>query len=383
MSFKQTINKIHLWLGLTSGLLVFIIAITGCCWVFKEEIKSLTEENLVIEQQNKAIITPTEAKDFALKIYPDKELHGVLYDDPTNPIEVIFYQPEPLFYSSVFLNPFTGEVLKKEDHLSGFFAFILDGHLNLWLPENIGNQVVRWTCVVFVFMLISGIILWWPRNKNNQKQRFSFKWKSTTRWRRKNYDLHAIFGFYSSLLAFIIVLTGLVMAFPSVKDVLYFGLGGDKEVTFLVPNSSPKNHALAHHPIDDLLPQLKLKYPKAKDFEIHYPHTDTSAIYVEVSYTDGVFYNSDFLYFDQNTLLEIPSSTFYGKYNEATIPDKLLRMNYDVHIGAILGLPGKILVFLISLTVASLPITGFLIWYGRRKKKAMPKPSLTLETKTL
>jgi len=371
MSFKNTINQIHLWLGLSSGLVVFIIAITGCCYVFKEEIKALTGEKFVIEQQNKPVITPTEAKKLALTIYPDKELHGVLYDDTTNPIEVVFYQLEPLFYSSVFINPFTGETLKTEDHLSGFFAFVLDGHLNLWLPENIGNQVVRWTCVIFVFMLISGIILWWPRNKNNQKQRLTFKWKSTTRWRRKNYDLHAIFGFYSSLLAFLVVFTGLVMAFPSVKDVIYYGLGGDKEATFIVPKSSPKNHELDYHPIDDLLSQLRLNYPNAKDFEIHYPHTDTSAIYVEVSYTDGVFYNSDFLYFDQNTLQEIPSSTFYGKYNEATIPDKLLRMNYDIHIGAILGLPGKILVFLISLTVASIPITGFFIWWGRKKKSSL------------
>jgi uncharacterized iron-regulated membrane protein len=38
-------------------------------------------------------------------------------------------------------------------------------------------------------------------------------------------------------------------------------------------------------------------------------------------------------------------------------------------VGAILGLTGKILVFLISLTVASLPITGFLIWWGRKKTK--------------
>ncbi len=111
------------------------------------------------------------------------------------------------------------------------------------------------------------------------------------------------------------------------------------------------------------------KYPEAKDFEIHYPHTDSSAIYVEVSNENGVFYNSDFLYFDQSTLEEIPSTTYYGKYSEATVSDKILRMNYDTHVGAILGLPGKILAFLASLAIASLPVTGFLLWYGRKFKK--------------
>jgi uncharacterized iron-regulated membrane protein len=44
-------------------------------------------------------------------------------------------------------------------------------------------------------------------------------------------------------------------------------------------------------------------------------------------------------------------------------------MNYDIHVGAILSLPGKILAFFASLICASLPVTGFIIWWGRRKKK--------------
>ena len=39
MTFKRIVVKIHLWLGLTSGLVVFILGITGCFWSFKEEIR--------------------------------------------------------------------------------------------------------------------------------------------------------------------------------------------------------------------------------------------------------------------------------------------------------------------------------------------------------
>ena len=42
-------------------------------------------------------------------------------------------------------------------------------------------------------------------------------------------------------------------------------------------------------------------------------------------------------------------------------------LNYDIHIGAVLGLTGKIIAFLISLICASLPITGFLVWWNKRK----------------
>ena len=44
-------------------------------------------------------------------------------------------------------------------------------------------------------------------------------------------------------------------------------------------------------------------------------------------------------------------------------------MNYDIHVGSILGFPGKVMAFLASLIGASLPITGFLVWYGRKFKK--------------
>ncbi|MNL34360.1 hypothetical protein D3C87_1563290 [compost metagenome] len=44
-------------------------------------------------------------------------------------------------------------------------------------------------------------------------------------------------------------------------------------------------------------------------------------------------------------------------------------MNYGIHTGQILNLPGKIIAFIVSLIAAALPVSGFVIWYGRRKKK--------------
>ncbi|WP_242499314.1 PepSY domain-containing protein [Flavobacterium sp. 140616W15] len=54
-------------------------------------------------------------------------------------------------------------------------------------------------------------------------------------------------------------------------------------------------------------------------------------------------------------------------------------MNYDIHVGAVLGITGKILAFFASLISASLPITGFLIWWGKQKfskKGTTPKPKV-------
>ena len=65
---------------------------------------------------------------------------------------------------------------------------------------------------------------------------------------------------------------------------------------------------------------------------------------------------------------EISVDHLWGRMEQATNADRLMRMNYDIHTGAIAGLPGKTLAFLASLIVASLPVTGFLIWWGRKQK---------------
>jgi uncharacterized iron-regulated membrane protein len=49
--------------------------------------------------------------------------------------------------------------------------------------------------------------------------------------------------------------------------------------------------------------------------------------------------------------------------------ERLIGMNYDIHVGAIGGLAGKIIAFLAALVSASLPITGFYIWWNKKKKR--------------
>jgi uncharacterized iron-regulated membrane protein len=370
-SLRSIFFTIHKILGLTTGLVVFIVAITGCCWVFKDEIESLYSDYKSVEARDAQMLTATEAKEIAETVIPGRSVHGTLFGREDEAMEVIFYEAEPEFYQSIFLNPYSGEVLHRKDHLSGFFGFVLDGHLHLWLPHKIGSQIEAFSILIFMLMLISGMILWWPKNNKNRKQRFRFEWKKTTRWKRKNFDLHAILGFYTFSLAFVLAFTGSVMAYDWFYYLTYKAWGGSNAPQFIVPDGSKYARGqfmASEKPIDQLIPKLKVAHPAARSFEIHYPHSDSASIYVEVSNSEGIYYNSDYRFFDQNTLEEIPTSSIYGKYNEATLADRIIRMNYDIHVGAIGGLPGKIIAFLISLLIATLPVSGTLLWYGRQHK---------------
>jgi len=367
-SKKQNIYyNIHLYLGLISGIIVFIIGITGCLWVFQEEFTELVDGTRKVQEENRPFITLTEAQRIAQGLFPDQTIHGTAIKHKTDPIEVIFYDAEPEFYQSVFLNPYSGEVLGVKNHREGFFWFVLRGHLYLWLPKYIGTEIMRYGTMVFVVLLITGITLWWPKNKNGRKQRLLFLWKSTTKWRRKNFDLHSIVGFYISVFALIISFSGLIMAFNWIYFATYKVWGGSNAPQFIIPENVV---AGGQNRIDELYPIMLAEYPNHESLEFHYPANDSASIYVEVSHEKGVYYNSDYKFFDQYTLQEVETSSIYGTYAKANLADKVIRMNYDIHVGAIGGLAGKIIAFFVSLMVSSLPVTGLLLWWGRKNKSS-------------
>lgn len=370
---RKIILQIHKILGLTTGVVLFIVSITGCLWVFKDEIESFYDDYKYVIPQEQDFILSSKVKSIAEQILPNKKIHGVIYGKPNEAIEVVFYQDKPeLFYQSIFLNPYSGKFIKKVDNDSGFFAFVLKGHIRLWLPEAIGSRVVSYSILLFLIILISGFLLWIPRNKKNWRQRLKFDWNSKTRWKRKNFDLHTVTGFYISSLGLLFAFTGCVMAFNWFYFIAYVTTGGDKAPQFIIPQNintiaivdSNKNPAY-----DRLIPLLYDTYKDAQSFELHYPENDSTSVLVEVSNSKGMYYDMDYLFFDQSTLEEIETTSIYGKYRDARFADKVIRMNYDIHIGAIGGLAGKIIAFFASLICASLPVTGMLLWYGRTYKK--------------
>lgn len=373
---KKIIFQLHKILGLATGLVVFVVAITGCCWAFKEEIESLYDDYKKVAPQEQPILTPTQAKAIAQRQLPNNTVHGTIFKKADDAIEVIFYDAEPEFYQSVFLHPYTGEVIQIDDHFSGFFAFVLKGHVRLWLPKAIGEQVVGVSIMLFILLIISGFILWLPKKRKNLKQRLKFDWKKTTKWKRKNFDLHTVVGFYICSLALILAFTGSMISYNWLKYVVYISTGGDKDPRFIVPENVGEpvidENTL---PMDYLITKLLAESPEAESYELHYPATKEESIYVEVSNGKGTYYDSDYRFFDQNTLQELETTSIFGKYKNAKVADKFLRMHYDIHVGAIGGIFGKIIAFLSSLLTATLPVTGVLLWYGRNYKKKMTKTS--------
>jgi len=75
MKVKKTIAKLHLWLGLTSGLVVFIVAVTGCIYAFQSEIQDFTQSYRFVTPEDSSILPPTAIWNNADAALPDKHLH--------------------------------------------------------------------------------------------------------------------------------------------------------------------------------------------------------------------------------------------------------------------------------------------------------------------
>lgn len=372
---KKLALKIHLWLGLSVGVIIFIVAITGCIYAFQSEIQDLTQPFRFVEAQNSPLLSPSKLKEIAEKALPNKAVHSVTYAQKNRAAVLAFYKEGADYYFLMYINPYTGAVQKVKNMDKDFFRFILNGHFYLWLPDEIGHVVVASSTLIFVVLVVTGIFLWFPKNKAAINQRFKIKWNAS--WRRKNFDLHSVFGFYTAFIALIFAITGLVWGFEWFAKTYYFTLSGGKSMveyseTFNI--STEKDSKLSAPATDILWQKTIAETSNLETIEVHYPDSRETAIGISTNSDATTYWKMDHRYYNQYTLKELEVNHLYGKFTQQlSKADLLMRMNYDIHTGAIFGFTGKLIAFFISLIIATLPITGFLLWYGRHFKKKQVK----------
>ena len=370
MKFKKAVGKIHLWLGLASGLLVCFLGITGCMLVFEKEIERFIAPYQFVAPQQKSYLAPSQLKAAAERsLGNDRKAISIEYGSRNKAALAYYYNAKE--YLIIYLNPYTGAVLKRKNMNHDFFRFIINGHYYLWLPREIGQPIVASATLIFVVMMISGLILWWPKNKAARKQRFSVKWSA--KWRRVNYDVHSVLGFYMTWVSIFIALSGLVMGFQWFAKTVYWTSSGGKSLPEYVGATSDTmvvKPALLRDATDMAWQQTLPLLKDNESLSVTFPAFSAAPIDISINHRPGTYYNQDVYHYDQYTLRPLTAQgVFSGSYAQAPVAAKLSRMNYDIHVGSIGGLFTKILAFFGSLIAASLPVTGFILWRGRNKKK--------------
>ena len=377
-NFKKAVRKIHLWLGLASGLVVFIVAITGCLYVFQKEInESYYDEVFFIEKQNKATLPLS-----ALLNNAQTALGG---NKPVNFItchgqgdrawefgaykegdkNALTYFGALAYYQVACVDPYTGKVTGVIDYKYNFFNIVKYLHWSLLLNTCYGQPIVGYATLLFVIMLITGMILWWPKkwNQTNRNNSLRIKWNAT--FKRLVYDLHKVPGFYAMSIALIISLTGMVWALDWFQKTVYVVATQSVTPPTYVATKSNGTAIKSISPLDIAFDHACSLFKEKDRIGVSLPGSK-DGYYSIVGYRGKeTYYNYDELRYDQYS----GELLYRRNYGARTRGEQLTGMNYDIHVGAILGLPGKIMAFIGSLVAASLPVTGTLIWIGRKRKK--------------
>ncbi len=371
-TFRKISVKIHLWLGLLSGIVVFIVCITGSLYCFKDEINNAVQTWRFVTPETKPVLYPSEVIDIANTEIKNDTPTAITYGESSDAVFVDYFNPDKGM-QTVFINPYNGTVLKivtKSKDEFDFFKFVISGHRSLWLPREIGKPIVGYGVLIFVVTLITGMVLWWPKkwNKNTVRKKITIKRRP---FFRLNWDLHNVLGGYAFIFLLIICFTGMIRSFGWFSESVYYITSGGKR---LQPYNMPKSDTLQINsqlsdPLDRLYARLRKEESQAKILYFALPGAVDGVIRVSVVHARGSHYKTDNLFFDQYTLEVLEGKGPYaGRYKDAAFADKLRRMNLEIHDGRILGLPGKILAFLVSLIGASLPVTGVIVWYRKLKR---------------
>ncbi|MFP3832195.1 PepSY-associated TM helix domain-containing protein [Chryseobacterium sp. SIMBA_028] len=370
----------HLWLGLLSSIIVFVVCLTGCLYAFKNQITDFSNRDKVyIRSSSKQIKSPDQIQSELLK--DGKELTSLLMPDDTGRSYVVGYREKQLD-KATYYNQYTGKILGQPDvGSSRFFEIVLDIHRNLMMG-NVGRQILGAGVLMFCVLLVSGFILWLPKKLKFLKQGLTVMFKA--KFQRLNYDLHNTLGFYTFLILFFIAITGLYVTYPWVKNGLIVSLGGASIDNISKDNESEddafgglledmlqkqdekknlKNSESAS--IDKILKLADQQLPYTATTSIELPNKENPRYVVIKTNTQNLLgmMLPDEVTFDKTGVFKTKEL-----FSDKPLNKQFTALAKPLHTGEIMGLPSIILYFIVSLIGCSLPITGFLIWWHRFRK---------------
>jgi uncharacterized iron-regulated membrane protein len=358
---------LHLWLGIISGIVVVIVSLTAAILTFEQELRVAFQPYQSVKEENRPFLPPSQLSEKVMARYKFESVAGVFYQGAGRSAIVPYYADRNN-YTVIYLNPYTGEILHHQKLDDDFYRIMLVGHYQLWLPRNIGKPLVSYATLIFVITLITGMVLWWPKKWTKTTAKAGFFIKIKAKFKRLNYDLHNVLGFYSLLIAMVLALTGMVYGMKWFSDAVYYvGSAGEaqknerpaSDTTLTTKHALPEQDILYKRLVDqgvDIKNQI---------LSVSYPFGKAGAWGIGLNAKPGTRYLENYAYYEQHSLKKLPAPVTYANGNGG---DRLMKLNYDLHVGSIGGIWTKIITFLVCLISTSLPITGFIIWIKKKNK---------------
>ncbi len=398
---RKFLNDIHLYAGLTCGLIVIAVCLSGTIYVYNTEIREWADaERYFVEVE--ASKRPLDQLKSELETSLSAEVVGVNVFQGENRTVQFQVKKEgeerPVTY---YVNPYSGAILANNAEKTGteeFMGYMFSLHRWLLLDkveepilESMSNQelgrfINGVATLLFLLGVITGIFIWVPQKTKNWKQGLKIKWDAN--WKRVNHDLHNTLAFYSLIFLFIMAVTGPFWSYQWYKEGwqkawdIYqapqanANPGGEKAGKAPEAAAEPLAMEMPFISLDEVVKTGNATLPYEGNLRISLPKEADDPVSISKSRT-GFFAKAgaDQLSLDP-TSLEIRETKLFS---DLSVRQQIGRSVKSLHTGEIFGQFTKFLWFLACAVATSLPITGTLIWWNKRKKK---KSSHLSESKT-
>lgn len=347
---KNSIFYIHSTAGLVSALFILLMSISGAALIFHTEIDEMKYP--VVKAWPLKNIRVDSAYRVIQKQYPHAQISNcVLPETDNKPFSFFIYDSS---YKNgtkaieIFLHPQTATNLKTRDGGSSFISWLSKFHNSFHLGKT-GEWLLGVFALVFLLSIITGFML------------FRKKIAAVLLFRRSAYkknNLHQIIGVWALIFNLMIAVTGFWMQRYVFKKEFYQSYN----YTPVLKASPPLSFKF-----DSAYTEIKKAYPDFTAAVIYFAQSNSGKTAVYGSRASNAYIHSK-KFADAIMLDSAGGIAKTRMINENTAADKYDIINSQLHMGKFGGWGIKIIYFVFGLTGALLSITGFLLWWRRRKK---------------
>ena len=302
MKPRNFIFWIHLTAGVSAGIVILVMSVTGIILAYEHQILNWATRSYrsapPVSDAHRASVDLLLAN--ARAAHPDQAPTNLtLASDPFEPSSVRFGRD-----AMVYLNPYTGVVLGDgPKQLRSFFLSVV--YIHRWLGASddmraTGRLVTGIANSVFAILVMSGPFLWWPRNWKPAALRYVTFFRSGLSGRARDFNWHNTIGLWCAVPLFLIVLSGVVMSFSWANNLL-FRLSGSPVPTRTAAaapgNSAPRvenGHrrstapgASSQYNLDDLMAKAELQVANWRTISLRVPVPSESTAVFTIDQGDG------------------------------------------------------------------------------------------------
>jgi uncharacterized iron-regulated membrane protein len=228
--FRSTIFWAHLVSGIATGIVVFMMSLTGVILMYERQVKEWAAEEYYVPVEQQGPRLPLEQL-LAIQRNAQPEAQApttlVITNDPGAPVALRAGRG-----GGASLNPYTGEAVETgSPKLNAFFSAVTGWHR--WFNVQgegraFARQITGISNVVFLFLVVSGVYLWLPSiwKWTMFKVRLLFR-SEYPNSKSRDYHWHHIFGIWAAIPLFFVVYTGAVISYPWAANLMYMAFGAE------------------------------------------------------------------------------------------------------------------------------------------------------------